>query len=383
MSTFSDKLKNIIKKMREKNEGFGALSILTELEHTHGYSKKELPTRSTIAAFLKEKGLVKRYEPHHDLPTPRATTPKEAHELWQLDGRGNEEAQGVGPVALLDIKDIYSKTYITCFAAKMKSMQGHPNTSDYQTALRLGFTEYGLPKRVQVDHASVFYDNKSKSPFPTKLHLWLIGLGIELFHSRVHRPTDQAHVERSHEVLYKQILEGNPQFESWTQLYNKCEKRRFFLNNLLPSTSCDNQAPLNAHPEATHSGRFYNPIHEQNILQMNRIYEYLAKCKWFRRVAANGTISLGKQIYYIANTKTKEQLEITFCSFCKCLMFHNDKELLVAMLPIKNITVNSLIGNLGNLNQITGLQLPIPFDWETSKVNTTFSDSNLTRLNRT
>lgn len=372
MSTFPESLKTRIKDMRKNNEGYGAETILAELVHKHGYMKTELPNRSTLATFLKQEDFVKQYEPHRDLPVPRANHPKAAHELWQLDGRGNESVQGVGAVALLDIKDIYSKTYITCFPAKMKSIQGHPNTSDYQTALRLGFTEYGLPKRIQVDHASVFYDNNSKSPFPTQLHLWLLGLGIELFYSRVHRPTDQAHVERSHEILFKQILEGNPEFESWTQLYNKCTHRRFFLNNLLPSTSCNNQAPLKACPQAIHSGKFYNPIHEQKILRMDRIYNYLAKCTWFRRVASNKTISLGGQVYYLAGAKAKEQLEITFCSICKHLMFHNDKELLVAMLPIKNISTNYLMGNLGNLNQIPGLQLPIPFDWEAVKLTRLF-----------
>jgi transposase InsO family protein len=383
MSSFSKELQEKIKTMRENNEGYGPQTILAELKSRHGYSTRELPNRSTIAAFLKEKGLVKRYERNQDLPCKKMDTPTSAHELWQLDGRGNEAAEGIGAVALLDIKDVFSKTYVSCFPAKMKSMQGHPNTTDYQTALRLGFTEYGLPKRVQVDHASVFHDNKSKSPFPTQLHLWLVGLGIDLFFSRVHRPTDQAHVERSHEILFNQILAGKPEFDSWDSLYNKCQERRSFLNHHLPSTSCNKKPPLIAHPEAIHSGRFYSPIHERKLLKMDRIYNYLAQCTWFRRVAQNNTISLGGQIYYMPKAKYREQLEITFCSTCKNFMFHNDKELLINMLPIKNLSIDFLMKNISNLNQINSLQLPIPFDWETSKINTTFSDSNLTRLNRT
>ena len=32
----------------------------------------------------------------------------------------------------------------------------------------------GLPRRISLDHGMVFYDNTSPSPFPTRLHLWLL-----------------------------------------------------------------------------------------------------------------------------------------------------------------------------------------------------------------
>jgi len=364
MSTFSDTLKTLIKKIRQANEGFGATSILTELEHKYAYTKKDLPSRSTITAFLKKEGLTKIYERHSNLPTKPYYSPTHAHQLWQLDGRGNEQVEGVGTIALLDIKDVYSCTYVSYFPSRMKTKNHHPTANDYQITLRLGFMQYGLPKGIQVDHASVFYENKSKSPFPTRLHLWIVGLGIKLHYSRVHRPTDQAKVERSHEIVFNQVLKGRKKFKNWTHLFVKVKERVHYLNYLIPSTSCNDQPPLVACPQAAHSGRNYNPLTEQRLLNMDIVYDYLTRCKWYRKVASNKTVSLGGQVYYLTESKPKEQLEIVFCNSCKHLLFHNDNELLIDMLPIKGMTPEYLMGKLGDLYKIPTLQLSIPFDWE-------------------
>lgn len=376
LSTYSESLRNLIKQIRRKEPGFGAKSIKAALIHQYEYSEQELPSVSRIAAYLTALGFSQEYEKHNPLPKPSIVSPEIAHDLWQLDGRGNEFVPNVGAVALLDIKDVFSHAYIACFPALMKSMQGHPNTDDYQVALRLGFMEFGLPKRLQTDHASVFIDNNSKSPFPTRLHLWLIGLGIKLFFSRVHQPTDQAIVERSHQVLYNQILCGTTPFKDWEHLFDKCQKRRFALNYQIDSDACNNQPPLIAQPKAKQSDKDYSWQKEEDMIQLSRIYQFLAKGKWFRKVAANKMVFLGGQSYYIKNAQPKEQLQITFCSCCQQLLFQNDKELFVALLPIKGICKKSLMGNRAQNFNVPNVQLKIPFDWS-QKVDTTFRDFGL------
>jgi len=373
LSIYSSELRGQISVIRRANPGFGAASILANLIHEFGHTKTELPNRSRIAAFLKEQALTQTYEKHSSLPKPAIVAPKNAHNLWQLDGRGNEQVIGVGAVALLNIMDVFSNTYISCFPALMKSMQGHPNTVQYQTVLRLGFLEFGLPKRIQTDHASVFHENNSKSPFPTKFHLWLIGLGIKLFHSRVHRPTDQAKVERSNQILYNQILKGNFKFQNWKELFEKCQKRRNALNYHIDSSACQYQPPLELNPKARHSERFYAPQREHEMIQMSRVYEYLAKGKWFRKATSNRTVSLGGQIYYVKNAKPKEQFEVSFCPKCQYLLFRNDNEHLVALLPIKGLNKQTLMGSCFDSFNIPNLQLPIPFNWE-EIIDTTFRD---------
>ena len=96
---------------------------------------------------------------------------------------------------------------------------------------------------------------------------------------------------------------------------------------------------------------------------MTRVYDYLANCKWYRKVAANKIISLAGQTYCIPLAQPNEQLEITFCSKCQYLLFQNDKEQLIAIQPIKGMDKQYLIGKMASIFNMPALQLPIPFDW--------------------
>ena len=43
-----------------------------------------------------------------------------------------------------------------------------------------------------LDHGTVFYDNTTPSPYPTRLHLWLLALGMQVRFTRKRCPTDGA-----------------------------------------------------------------------------------------------------------------------------------------------------------------------------------------------
>lgn len=361
LSSFPKEHAILIESIRENNEGFGPDTILEEIKDEYKILGSQLPNRSTVARYLKEKGYVKRYEKHSEMPVVSLFKPKQPHEIWQLDGRGNEEAKGIGTVALLNIVDIFSSTYVQCFPAKISSPSGHPDTSVYQTALRLAFMEFGLPQKLQVDHASIFYENKSKSPFPTLFHLWIVGLGIELCYSRVHRPTDQGKVERSHQTLYNQTLKRKEAFKNFEDLINCCNKRRYKLNYMLPGKPNNRIAPLLTHPMAKHSKRYYTPCKEAELINMNLVYQFLSQGVWYRKIASNGTICLGGKVYYIPKSKPKTDLKITFCATSKNLLFHDVKDHCLVQLPIKGVSLDSLSVNLEKVYQIPNSQLMLPF----------------------
>lgn len=98
-------------------------------------------------------------------------------------------------VRLLNIIDVCSTMKIASQAILVSSRQSKAKAEDHQLALRRAFLRAGLPDQLAVDHDSVYYD-RSASPFPTRLHLWLKALGVELVFGRFGQPTDQAHVER-------------------------------------------------------------------------------------------------------------------------------------------------------------------------------------------
>jgi hypothetical protein len=236
----------------------------------------------------------------------------------------------------------------------------HPNTLDYQVVLRRAFLRYGLPERVSLDHDSVFYDNASASPYPTTLHLWLIALGVEVRFIQQKPPAEHSVIERTHQTMNQQAVAGQT-FADGSALQQSLSDRLDFLNCRFPSRSLGGQPPLVACPEAQHSGRPYRLEWEEDMLDMQRVYEYLAKGRWFRRTSSSGQFSLGSHRYNVGTELSDQTLEITFDSqTCelKCLSENGSREI---RLPVQGLTAAALMGELSPLLVLPAYQLALPF----------------------
>ena len=71
-----------------------------------------------------------------------------------MDARGNENIEGVGYVAFINLNDRHSRARLLSYPCALSRAQSHPTTKDYKTLLGLTFSEWGLPERPQVDHES-------------------------------------------------------------------------------------------------------------------------------------------------------------------------------------------------------------------------------------
>jgi len=344
LSTYPRALLEKIKELRKANEGWGSISILVELKEEYNYSTSELPSADSIQRFLKQEGLIKDYEPRGTFPTSPCKKPEGFHDLWEMDAQGAIKVSNIGYHSIINMKEGLSKKHCIAFPVAVKNYNTQPKTIHYKWAFRLAFIESGLPKAVQVDKDSVFIENRSKSPYPSKLHLWLIGLGIELCFITVRPPQKQGMVERSHQTIEKQAIKGKD-FDCWLALFKNIEKRRKRLNEIYPSRSLGRKAPLEAFPEAVHSGRTYHLKKEFQLLDLNRIYNFLAEGKWYRIVSQGKMVSIGAIRYYLKNAIPKSQLQITFDKQTKQFIFRNVNEQIVAQLPIKGISKEELIGD--------------------------------------
>jgi hypothetical protein len=367
-SSFDADVFTRISQYRGLHDKWGAKTILVELIERDKYCPSALPSCSTIERYLKSKSLSAVYEKHRPLDIHTLNPVENCHDCWEMDDKGAEAYPGVGEVSMINIKDVKSGVHTQSFGIGFPHKRCHPSISDYQCALRLAFCEFGLPKCIQADHGSNFYENRSKSPFPTPLHLWLLGLGVNLVWARIYRPTDQARVERTHQTLNDQIQQSFD-FNSWDNFKSMVEQRRMRLNHHIP---CDTtgKPPLLAYPQAKHSGRYFNPITENNIFDAKHVREYLHLKEWFRKVSEAKTISLGGWVYYISNAKPKTELKIIFDNDRYALIFYDVKEL-IAQLPIKGIDFQDLV-EPNFINTLITLQFELPFDWEDYKINTTF-----------
>jgi transposase len=369
MSTFTSKVEETLRGWRKAHPGWGPVTLRTELEKDKYWREKSLPSRPTIARWLHQKELTRPYERHQDLPQPTTTTAKAPHEEWELDARGHGKVPEVGVVALLNMNDRFSRTKLLsypCLLGKQRASR-HATTEDYQVAFRLAASEWGLPDRLFVDRDSVFYDNSTKSPFPTRLHLWFLALGIELVIGPPRLPQKRAITERSHQIWYGQVLKG-PTFATWEELRLALERRRDFMNESLPCASLEGKPPLVAYPQACIPRREYRPEWETDLMDLERIYVYLAQGKWFRKGSNVGAFSLGDLRYSLGKDWIGKDAEITFDLNDQHLVFRSPEIEDERRVPIKGISKTELIGELGPLVGLDHFQLALPFTWHDWRV---------------
>jgi hypothetical protein len=373
MSTFAAVIADTLRAWRGAHPGWGPLTLRVELENDDWVQDKvgngSLPSRTTIARWLSQEELTRSYERHEELPQPSSTSAQAPHEEWELDARGYEKIDDVGVVALLNMNDRFSRAKILsypCWLGKQRASR-HPTTEDYQMAFRLAASEWGLPDRLFVDRDSVFYDNGSKSPFPTRFHLWLQALGVDLIVGPAHRPQKRSITERSHQTWKGQVLEGQV-FATWEELRLALERRQTFLNEALPCASLGRKPPLVAYPETRIPRRLYRPEWEEDLMNRERVYAYLAQGKWFRKGSNVGAFCLGHQRYILGKDWIGKAAEITFDPSDRHLVFLSPEIEEPRRLPIKAVTKTDLMGELGPLARLDQFQLALPFTWNDWRV---------------
>lgn len=346
LSSYPSKLVKKIHQIRDRHPGWGAADVLYDLIEKENYQRKDLPGIASVNRYFKQAGLIPDTIPKRDLPNSKSMLkkPKRVHQRWEMDAQGPVLVSGIGHIAMINLKDGKSKAHIMAFPVPVESKAHQPKTIFYQWTLRLSFIEWGLPKGIQVDKDSVFYENRSKSPFPTLLHLWLIGLGIQLEFIKNPPPIQNAMVERSHQTIDKQVLKGQ-HYQSWKQLFNFCNQRRKLKNEIQTNPYSKNLPPLLGFPSAKKNRRKYSINQEDKLLQVKRIYRYLSKCEWYRKVSSAKTFSLGGNTYYIKQAKPYSQIQIRFNSRTKKLICQDANELIIAKMPLQKVSLLILMGD--------------------------------------
>lgn len=260
-------LRDAARELRLAHPGWGPQTLRLELAHDRRFGGLRIPSRARLAAFLKVEKLTRRHEHHSELVQPEPQPATAPHEVWEMDAQGVRQIGGVGRVSVINMGDPYSHVRTESWAClhKMK-----PVTNDYQLALRRAMLRFGRPKRLSLDHDSAFYDNKSASPYPSRLQLWTIALSIEVVFIHKGRPTEHGFIERTHQVVDGQALLGR-EFADPAAIQPALEQRLDFLNTQYPSRALTGRPPLAAYPAAVHSGRPYQPEYEEELLDLDRV----------------------------------------------------------------------------------------------------------------
>lgn len=358
----SAEIKTAILEMREQRPGWGAQTVRLELTKDKRFAEQKLPSRSRIAAFLKERQKVRKYERREELPEPEKQPLERPHQEWELDAHGVTTVAGVGQVSVINVLDIGSHISIDSHACLHTR---HPKAEEYQRLLRRAFVRYGLPEQISLDHDSAFYDNKSASPFPSRIHLWLLALGVQVRFIHKPPPLEHALIERQHQTVAGQAFEGQT-FAAVDDLQRQLQARILFLNQEFPTSALHGQPPFLANPQARHSGRVYQRQTEEQLLDLQRVYAYLKEARWFRRVSSVGTFSLGGRVYNASTSLAEQTLEITFDPATHMLICLPEKCETAFHLPVKGLTKSALMGNATDLPGFIDFQLALPLVYPTT-----------------
>jgi transposase InsO family protein len=357
MSTFPSQLKEAVLHLRKLHPGWGPATLLAALKTDASWADQPLPSRAQIARLLKQAGLTRRYQPHHDLPQPPRVSVSTPHQEWQMDAQGIMRVEGVGKVSLISIVDVVSRLKAESYPSLETT---NPALPDYQLALRRAFFMYGLPETLTLDHGTVFYDNTTPSPFPTRLHVWLLALGVQVRFTRKRCPTDHAIIERTHQTMTAQALLGQT-YTSHTDLWASLDERRDVLNRHLPSRALYHKSPLEAYPQAIHSGRSYRPEWEEECLSLEKVFTYLAQGRWFRSVRTNGFFGLGAYHYYLGKHFARLSVAFRFDPDTTTLICQPDGCEETIRLPAQGLTKAELMGELAVLQALPSYQFALPF----------------------
>jgi hypothetical protein len=117
---------------RDLYPSWGGKSIKNELVHQDGYSPEDLPSVRTISRFLKSNNLTAKHAKNVPLPNEKLAKVSQVHECWQMDDKEPERYEGIGYVGMINIKDVYSSTYVGSSAISLSQTRCHPNITDYQ-----------------------------------------------------------------------------------------------------------------------------------------------------------------------------------------------------------------------------------------------------------
>ena len=294
--------------MRNEHPGWGPLTLRTELARPSRGLGAGLPGRTQIAAFLRAEGARRRYAQRLPLDQPVGPPAELPHAEWEMDAKGVQFVSGVGRVVLINIGDPCTRLLTESLGCLQITKA---KAADYQLALRLAFMRFGLPLGLSLDHDSVFHDPTSASPYPTRLHVWLLALGLTVRYIDLGRPTQHGYIEHEHQVVTHQVLDDTA-LAGPAALQPALDERGHFLNSVYPNRALSGRAPLQVFPSAAYSGRPYSPERETDLLQAQRVYLYLAKHKWFRRTTHRGQFELGTYRYNLGSVWGKQTVQITF-----------------------------------------------------------------------
>lgn len=361
-------------RMKRQHPGWGAEYVLKKLKELPELQGKELPSGTTIWRYWRSFG--DRLYGKRDPPQSEIQPSDKPHGVWQIDAKESMEIPGVGLVSINHGRDEYGRVTVLhrVHAAGDQGRQKAPLTMElaYQDC-RVAFTEWGLPEAIQTDRDTIYVDS-GPSPFPNRIVLWWVGLGIK--HRLIPRRTPKRNgtVERSHRTLKERTL-ANQGFENAEALQAQVDAAWHELNHECPSRArgCQGKPPLVAHPEMLETARPYRPEWELELFDLKKVDQYLAEYSWIRTATSVGQVRMRNKRYSLGSAWAGQQVSAKFDPDKRQFVFSQIRsetrkgkrqpKLDPVRRDAKNMSVEAITGlSTKTLKELPTRQLMLPLD---------------------
>jgi transposase InsO family protein len=179
-----------------------------------------LPSVSTVSSILRRHNLLAAGAPAGNGAAHRRFEYAAPNELWQMDFKGHFALRH-GRCHPLTVLDDHSR-----FAVGLSACANEREVTARQR-LSAVFRTYGLPLRILADNGPPF--GTAGTEAYSSLEVWLMRLGIAVFHGRPRHPQTQGKDERFHRTLrlellhdreFRDLAEAQREFDRWREVYN-------------------------------------------------------------------------------------------------------------------------------------------------------------------
>lgn len=251
----------------------GAQAVRTQLKQK---GQQPLPSKSTIERVLREAGMTRPYQRHHQpqphYPQLQVTQPQEHIQVDIVP----HYLQGGTRAACFNAIDVVSRYPTGAVYAQRRSV-------DAEAFLLQAWADLGIPHYTQVDNEGCFSGGFTHPYVLGKVTRLALQAGTELVFSPVRHPESNGFVERFHQDYNRHVWEDT-YLDSLAAVQQQAE-RFFVLYRQRPHSRLNEQTPA-----AVHGPLQRPPGNLQPAVQKRALYE--GKIHFIRLVQADNTISV-------------------------------------------------------------------------------------------
>jgi transposase InsO family protein len=282
----------IICELRREHPGWGPRRIEHQL-HRSGIDP--VPGRSSIYRCLKRHGLIELRRRRKRRDEFRRWERERPMQLWQMDVMGGVELEDGTELKVVTGVDDHSRF---CVAAGLVSRATSKAVCEILSA---SLARYGMPDEILTDNGKCFTGRFGPNPVEVLFDRILRENGISHRHTGVRSPTTTGKIERFHQSLRREFLEGRTfastqvaqaELDAWVADYNT-------------------NRPHQALEMATPAERFrLKPLAKDQVsVPVEAAEDH--RGQWvLRRVASNGIVSVDGQMFSVGNAFKAELVDV-------------------------------------------------------------------------